>query len=355
MMKKTEEKELVGVREIARKANVSIATVDRVLHNRTGVSAKTKEKIDAIIEELNYKPNILARRLASKQILRFAVLIPSVSKETDYWDAPLSGVLQAESEISAYGIQIETFLFDQNDKKSFVKQSEKILRGSFNGVLLAPMFIDESSRFVDECSKLNIPCVFINSDIPDKNSLCYIGPNLYQSGYLTAHISGYLLKENDKVLIVNISKEIDNHHHLLRKEEGFRKYFSDNHKNNEIFKVDIRDTAYDSVKASLSAALKTNPVNLIFVTNSRVSSVARYLEEENIHDIKLIGFDFLKDNIEYLKKQTIDFLICQKPIEQGYRGMMALYTHFVHATAIEKVYYMPIDIITKENYQFYRN
>lgn len=355
MMKKTEEKELVGVREIARKANVSIATVDRVLHNRTGVSAKTKEKIDAIIEELNYKPNILARRLASKHILRFAVLIPSASSETDYWNAPLTGVLQAGSEISAYGIQIETFFFDQNNKKSFIKQSEKVIKGDYTGVLLAPMFIEESSWFVDECSKRNVPCVFINSDIPDKKSLCYIGPDLYHSGYLSAHISGYLLKEEDKVLIVNISREIDSHHHLLRKEEGFRKYFSDNHKTNKIFKVDIRDTAYDAVRSSLSTALRENPVNLIFVTNSRVSSVARYLEEEHIENVKLIGFDFLNDNIEYLKKQTIDFLICQKPIEQGYRGIMALYTHFVHASPIEKVYYMPIDIITKENYQFYRN
>ncbi len=354
-MKNTEEKILVGVKEIARKANVSIATVDRVLHNRTGVSAKTKEKIDAIIEELNYKPNILARRLASKQILRFAVLMPSVSKETDYWSAPLSGVKQAESEISSYGIEIDVFLFDQNDKKSFTKQAEKVIEGRFNGVLLAPMFIEESSRFVEECAKVNIPCVFINSDIPDKNSLCYIGPNLYHSGYLTAHIAGYLLKEEDRVLIVNISKEIDNHHHLLRKEEGFRKYFVDNNKTNEIVKVDIRDTAYESVKSSLSDALKKNDINLIFVTNSRVSSVARYLEQKGIKNIRLIGFDFLTDNIEYLKKQTIDFLICQKPIEQGYRGIMALYTHFVHSTSIEKLYYMPIDIITKENYQFYRN
>lgn len=83
-MKKKEEKELVGVKEIARRANVSIGTVDRVLHNRAGVSAKTKAKIDAIIEELNYKPNILARRLASKETLKFAILIPAVSDETDY-------------------------------------------------------------------------------------------------------------------------------------------------------------------------------------------------------------------------------------------------------------------------------
>jgi LacI family transcriptional regulator len=62
--------ELTGVKEIARRANVSIATVDRVLHNRKGVSKQTKEKILSIIEELNYEPNLLAQRLASRKILR---------------------------------------------------------------------------------------------------------------------------------------------------------------------------------------------------------------------------------------------------------------------------------------------
>lgn len=57
----------VGVKEIARLANVSIGTVDRVLNNRVGVSEKTKAKILKIIEELNYQPNIFARRLASKK------------------------------------------------------------------------------------------------------------------------------------------------------------------------------------------------------------------------------------------------------------------------------------------------
>ena len=77
-----------GVKEIARRANVSIGTVDRVLHNRTGVSKMTKHKILAIMKELDYQPNILARRLASKKVLRFASLIPAISSETEFWDAP---------------------------------------------------------------------------------------------------------------------------------------------------------------------------------------------------------------------------------------------------------------------------
>ncbi|ADY51311.1 transcriptional regulator, LacI family [Pseudopedobacter saltans DSM 12145] len=355
MKKKKQEKELVGVKEIARRANVSIATVDRVLHNRVGVSPKTKAKIDAIIEELNYKPNILARRLASKEILRFAVLIPSVSEETDYWDAPLEGIKQAESEIATYGIEIDKYFFDQNDKKSFLNESKKILDKRYHGILLAPMFIEESIDFVKECLKVKIPCVFINSDLPDISSLCYIGPNLYHAGALAAHLCGYLIGRKEKILIVNISKEIDNHHHLLRKEQGFKEYFDNHQKMNDILKLDIRDTSYKAVSKELKKTFAANKIDLVFVTNSRVSSVAKFFEEQKVENTKLIGFDFLKENIEYLKKETIDFLICQKPIEQGYRGIMALYQHFVYNADVEKIYYMPIDIITKENYQFYRN
>ncbi len=354
-MKDNQDQGLVGVKEIARRANVSIGTVDRVLHNRTGVSIKTRENILAIIEELNYQPNILARRLASKKVLTIAVLIPSASLETDYWNAPLAGILDAESEIKPYGIMVERYFFDQDDKKTFLKQAALILTKNIDGLLMAPMFMDESREFADQCKKQNIPYVFINSDLPGHKSLCYIGPELYQSGCLGAHLLSYLVSEKDEVLIVNISRELDNLHHLLRKEEGFRTYFHEHGKKNQIVKLDIRDTSYPSVKKELAAILKNRRIKAIFVTNSRVSSVAQYLEESGTTAIKLVGYDFLKENIEYLKKGSIEFLISQKPKEQGYKGIITLYNYLVHSVVVDKNYFMPIDIITKENYSFYQN
>jgi DNA-binding LacI/PurR family transcriptional regulator len=52
------------VKEIARRARVSIGTLDRVLHDRGEVSADTKARLEAIIPSLGYKPNVLARRLS---------------------------------------------------------------------------------------------------------------------------------------------------------------------------------------------------------------------------------------------------------------------------------------------------
>lgn len=346
-----------GVKEIARRANVSIGTVDRVLHNRTGVSNTTKNKILAIMKDLDYQPNILARRLASKKVLRFASLIPAVSTETEFWNAPGKGIEMAEAEIKQFGIVIDKYFYDQNDKASFVKQTKNILKTEIDGILVAPIFIEESLAFSKLCNLKKIPQVFINSDIPNESRLSYIGPDLFQSGHLSAHMVNYLVKEGDKILIVNISKEIDSYHHLSRKEEGFRAYFKKHEKQVQIVKTDITpDTDYLSIAKRLTEVLSEHTdVKAIFVTNSRVFSVAQFLEKTNQEDIFLVGYDFLPQSIEHLKKGVIDFLICQKPQEQGYKGIMTLYQNVVLNGEIEATYYMPIDIITKENYKSYRN
>lgn len=350
-----EDSELTGVKEIARRANVSRGTVDRVIHNRTGVSQKTKDLVNAIIKELDYQPNIFARSLASKKQVVFAVLIPDVSQETNYWEAPLLGIQEAGAEISPYGITMKKYLYDVNDKNAFLEQIASIDLDGVQGVLLAPSFIEEAANFVKKLETRKIPYVFINSDIQGHNSLSYFGPDLYKSGYLSAHLIKYLVKRGEEILIVNISQEIDNEHHLLRKEQGFRNYFIENKLENPILKIDIKRTDYAYVSKSIQQVLQEHQVAAIFVTNSRVSTVAKYLKKTGDSSRVLIGFDYTKENLAFLKAGDIDFLICQKPREQGYKGLMALYQFVVHAKTGEKNNFMPIDIITSENCDFYIN
>jgi LacI family transcriptional regulator len=350
---KKQEIELTGVKEIARRANVSIGTVDRVIHNRVGVSKKTKDKINAIIEELDYQPNIFARRLASKKVLKFIVLIPRSSEETDYWDGPLEGIRQAETEIKPYGIEVDLYLYDLNKKQSFAQQVNSLLLQEFDGVVIAPVFTEEAIGFLKTLKERQIPYVFINSDIPEYPGLSYFGPNLFQSGYLAAHLMKYLVSKSEPVLVVNISREIDNHHHLLRKEEGFRAYFEKHNLGNAIYKLDIGETDYLSIKRAMLTFLKDQDVKAIFVTNSRVSYIARFLKEKEDNETLLVGFDYTKENLVYLQDETIDFLICQKPREQGYKAIIALYQNLVHTAPVEQINFMPIDIITKENADAY--
>lgn len=354
-MKKNPSAELSGIKEIARRANVSIATVDRVIHKRTGVSIKTRDKINKIITDLDYQPNLLARRLASRKSIRIATLIPKIGGESSFWEAPLRGIEQAESELRQMGIFIEKSFFDQEDNTSFIKQSKHVLKSKPDGILLAPSFVDEAIEFTNLCKQVHIPYVFINSDIPQQKSLCYIGPDLYRSGYLAGNLISYLVDNHHEILIVNVTKQLEDRHHLIRKEQGLRAYFTDHQRNNIINTLDILQFDPQSIEKALSSALHQNQnIKVLFVTNSRVSVVANYLKKFR-HEVCLVGYDFLKENIDYLNEGVIDFLICQKPVEQAYRGVMSLYQHLVLSSTVEEIYLMPIDIITKENYAYYRN
>jgi len=357
-MKKNPDKSLAGVKEIAKRAKVSLATVDRVIHNRTGVSPKTREKIQAIIAELNYQPNVLARRLAltSRGTIRLAILLPNISEETAFWQAPLDGINKAEEEIRQYGIHIERYFFDQNDHKSFARQVNRIKKYKPDGLLFTPVFQEESAQLIRSSEADNIPYVLINSDMPGFERSCYIGPDLFHSGYLSAQLISYCIKGNKSILIANIAREIDNNYAILHKEEGFRAYFNDHHIRNELISFNTTETDYVSVSAKLDKLLKKHKdIGAVFVTNSRVSVVAKCLEKLDKKDILLLGHDFTKENVACLEKGQIDFLICEKPEEQGYRGIIALFQQLVLSKETEKIYLMPIDIITRHNYRYYRN
>jgi LacI family transcriptional regulator len=347
---KKKEPPLFGVKEIARRAQVSIGTVDRVIHNRSGVSEKTREKINGIIKELNYQPNILASRLASKKVYRIAVLIPKISEETDFWEAPLKGIQRAGSEVRKYGISIDLFFFDLKDKSSFIKQAKAVLKKKPDGVLLSPLFNQEAAGFAQSCLEDHLPVVVIDTPLPHQQGLCYIGPDMFHSAYQAAQLIDFGTPQGGAILFLNISEaQLE-----PQVEKGFDRYFRDNRKRTTIVKLNIDQTDFRSVQKQLTSTFtKHQEISSIFVTNSRVSAVAAYLEKRGMENIFLIGYDILKENLQYLEKGIIDFLISHKPEEQGYRAIMAIYQTLVTGSEGEGITLMPIDIITRYNYKFY--
>jgi LacI family transcriptional regulator len=77
--------------------------------------------------------------------------------------------------------------------------------------------------------------------------------------------------------------------------------------------------------------------------------VAKFIKENNLKGIRVIGYELLKQNLEYLNDGVIDFLIHQKPEEQGYMGIGHLYKKLVLKEPITDLHYMPLEIIVKEN------
>jgi LacI family transcriptional regulator len=90
------------------------------------------------------------------------------------------------------------------------------------------------------------------------------------------------------------------------------------------------------------------------VTNSKVFNVGRLIEKYNLFNLKVIGHDLLKENVAYLKKDIVQFLICQRPEEQGYNAINKIFRYVVQKRVTAKENYTSIDIVTKENVDYYK-
>ena len=64
--------ERVRIKDIAKMADVSVGTVDRVIHGRSGVSESSRKRVEEILKQLDYQPNMYASALASNKKYAFA-------------------------------------------------------------------------------------------------------------------------------------------------------------------------------------------------------------------------------------------------------------------------------------------
>ncbi len=285
------------------------------------------------------------------------MLVPEPVSAEAYWNKPIVGVRKAFQEIQQYGVNINIHLFKQSDSTTFRQEADLILESNPEGVVLAPFFSRESKEFVTELINRQIPYVFIDSNIKEFDKLSYIGQNSFQSGMLAAKLLDYSVQDNASILILHFAKERDNMNHLVQREKGFYEYFNTTYSEGKrnLLTLEIADPADAASLGKIKNTIKSNPeIQGIFVTNSQVYYLARIVEEIKLKEIRVIGHDLINENIEYLKKGIVDFLICQRPEEQGYRAILTLFEYLVLKKEVDVENFTSIDIITKENLEYYK-
>jgi LacI family transcriptional regulator len=135
---------------------------------------------------------------------------------------------------------------------------------------------------------------------------------------------------------------------FLQRIKGFYAFFNEN-KNLPKFNFIETNIKYD-IENQLTINMFVG-IDCIFIPNSRVYIVAKFIKENNLKGIRIVGYELLKQNLEYLNDGIIDFLIHQKPEEQGYMGISHLYKKVVLKEPVTDLHYMPLEIIVKENMQ----
>lgn len=339
------------IKDIAELAGVSKGTVDRVIHKRGKVSKNAFEKITAVLSEIDYKPNLLARSLKNTKEYHICVVLPDYHKDS-FWHPCFEGIEEAVNEYNSFGIFIEPFFFYPNDVNSFIEVNKKVLELSPDAVLLAPLFYKETVGIVNSYAQANIIVSKFNNQLEIENTKNFVGQDLFKSGRIAASLINIIVPIKANIVILHIEEDSNNAIHMQEKEKGFRNYF------NELENSNYNITTCNSKQSDLTKNLEsifsdTVSTDAIFVTTSKVYPVAEFIKSKNLKNVKLIGYDLLDENNQYLKDNIINFLIHQNPKKQVYLGLSYLVEFFLFDKEIPTKSLLPIDIITAENLETY--
>ncbi|WP_179318683.1 substrate-binding domain-containing protein [Winogradskyella helgolandensis] len=345
---------MITIKDIAKEANVSEGTVDRVIHNRRGVSKKTEAKVKKVLERHNFKVNPVASALAMKKKHQISVLIPEHNDSDLFWKSPYLGVIKAADDVKNFGVQVNSFTFNQSDATSYLSAFEDVLETEPTAVIMVPNFSDETKQIINRLEALNIPYLFLNIDIEGFNNIAYVGQDAYTAGYIAGKMMHFNNPQPCEFLIIQSSQNITKNNAISNRVKGFKDYFLKNEMNStpETLKIDDINNVLEA-KEIINSYLQIHPeIKGVFVPSSRIYKVVDCIENHRLQHLKLIGFDNTPQNTACLLNDSVSFLISQKPFDQGYKSVRLLTDFLIQNKVPEHKIYLPIDILIKENVEY---
>lgn len=184
-----------SIKDVAKRAGVSVSTVSRALNGYTDISEKTKQNIIQISKELDYTPNLNAKSLASKTHKNVAMIVSGFSqaKQTDEFTMAL--MQGADIYNIKHNMIMATYTIDSDyqTKKSF---EEFCKQYSLSGALL--MGLRTTDRYVTTLCESTIPCVTIDIEIKGD---C-IGGIVTDDETAFEEITQYVIDRNHRKLIL---------------------------------------------------------------------------------------------------------------------------------------------------------
>lgn len=348
------ENENYTIKDIARMAGVSAGTVDRVLHNRGDVSEASRKKVQAVLDDIHYQPNVFAIGLAAKKRYRIVCMIPYYN-EHDYWSSVAQGIKRAADELRPFNVSVEFEHYHHADKASYDEACSRIEVARTDGVLLAPNFRNDTLELTARLEKAKVAYAFIDFNVEQTRPLCYIGQDSRASGYLAAmQLMQRYAPGDELVIFLNNQKNSPAEIQMQRRLEGFMRYIAEVYDHLNIYDVVLQKGDDGANRQILDDFFAAHPgVQLGAVFNSRIYQVSSYLQATGRRMKGLMGYDLLPQNVEYLRSGEVSFLIGQRPCLQGYCGVKALADSIVFKRSVAPMRYMPIDLLIRENIDFY--
>ncbi|HAF84996.1 MAG TPA: transcriptional regulator [Sphaerochaeta sp.] len=317
----------VTIKDIAREAGVSRGTVDRVLHNRSGVKPEVSQRVRSIASEMGFSPNRAGKVLAArKQPIRFGCLLPSIGNP--FFDDLMMGFHLAEKELADFGVSVDILQVKSFDKDIHLKAIAKMKANNYQGLCITSIDVPEVKEAIDAIIASGVPVVTVNTDITATGRMCYVGPDYYHGGRTAAGLLSMITQQELSLLVVTGSFNIKGHNERIK---GFTEGLEEHGIPFEV--VCTLESLDDDNHAFVMTerCLEKNPmINTIFIAAGGVKGVCNAVTDKpRQKPIRIMSFDDVPATKALVKQGVISFTLCQEPRQQGYVSIQKLFSYLM--------------------------
>ncbi|WP_280769719.1 LacI family DNA-binding transcriptional regulator [Salipaludibacillus daqingensis] len=327
----------IRIKDVAKKADVSTATVSHVLNETRFVAEETKKKVFEAMKELDYRPNSVARSLRSRKSNIIGLLVPLVASDTSnfFFMSIANGIEQVLKE-NGYNLILSNSGEDLQVEQDQIKVFNTQL---IDGLIIAP--VDSKHHSYEENLRGDFPTVFIDrqpKDLLSDTVLIDSGVGTYEA------IELLIRKGHNKIGFITGPLGITTSDERL---EAYIKALKDYNLPYDESLIKIGSATFDSGH-KLTAELMKEEVTAIFTANNVMTMGAvNYLQDHHIpipDKVAIIGFD----DYDWLRITSPPLSVVKQPsFEMGKKAVELLMERLNGSEEPFKVYRLPSELVVR--------
>lgn len=325
------------IKDVAKKANVSVATVSRILNDLGGYSEKTRKNVTAVVMEMGYRRNAIARNLKTKTSHTIGVLLPKV--ETTFYVEILNGI-----EDMAHKNDYSVFICNTGSNSHLMPYYLDVLsERQVDGIIVCSL--SPNDMYDKDIVDTEIPCILVSTFSP-RFPIPYIKVDDFQASYAA---TSYLI-EHGHTKIAMLGGEEEDPIAGIPRLQGYRRALEEHKLPINEGLIKYAGFNFEDGKSSMEVLLnESKKFTAIFATCDDIAVGAMFIAHKMgisiPEDLSIIGYDNTKaSEMSYPPLTTV----AQPSYEMGQKSVEMLIKTLTTNKKSESII-MPFEIIERES------
>jgi LacI family transcriptional regulator len=319
---------VVGIKDIARAAGVSIGTVDRALHDKPGINPATRRRVLDRAASLGYRPNLAARHLKSRTVLRVSVHLPR--EIALFWDSLRDGIRDAAAPFEPT-LQVE-YRSHARLGEGDVELVNAALDSGVSGLIVAPGDPAALGPCLRRAAEQRVPVICVVTDAPGADRLASVSADPFTVGSVAGELIARFLPGGGEVAFFTGWLGTEDHAEKLR---GF--HASVDAVGHGVRVAEIVE-AHDDERVGYRrarAVLDAHPdLRAIYVSTVNSMPVLRAVDRKRrTGRVAIVTTDLFPALVPRIRSGQVAATIYQRPLSQGRLALQALYQFLLDGTS----------------------